>query len=59
MSLGSLSVRRGVTTAMVYLCLAGFGAWSPWRLPLNRLPEVDFPVIAVITATFLLSAPGI
>ena len=50
MNLGELSIRRGVTTAMIYVCLAGFGAFSLWRLPLNRLPEVDLPVVAVITS---------
>ncbi len=49
MNLGELSIRRGVTTAMIYLCLAGFGVFSLSRLPLNRLPEVDLPVVAVIT----------
>lgn len=49
MSLGALSIRRGVTTAMVYVCLAGFGFFSLSRLPLNRLPEVEFPIVAVVT----------
>jgi len=48
-SLGELSIRRGVTTSMVYLCLVGFGLFSLSELPLNRLPEVELPVIAVIT----------
>ncbi|MEM9187832.1 MAG: efflux RND transporter permease subunit, partial [Myxococcota bacterium] len=47
--LASLSVRRGVTTAMAYLCLIGFGAFALYNLPVNRLPEVDLPVIAVVT----------
>jgi HAE1 family hydrophobic/amphiphilic exporter-1 len=47
--LGGLSVRRGVTTAMAYLCLVGFGLYSLSELPLNRLPEVDLPVVAVVT----------
>lgn len=49
MNPGELSIRRGVTTAMIYVCLAGFGIFSLTRLPLNRLPEVDLPIIAVIT----------
>ncbi len=49
MNLGELSVRRAVTTAMVYLCLAGFGLFSLSELPLNRLPEVDLPVIVIVT----------
>ena len=54
--LGELSIRRGVTTAMVYLCLVGFGVFSLSRLPLNRLPEVDLPVIAVVT-TYVGASP--
>jgi HAE1 family hydrophobic/amphiphilic exporter-1 len=55
-SLGELSIRRGVTTTMVYLCLLGFGVFSLSRLPLNRLPEVDLPVIAVVT-TYVGASP--
>ncbi len=55
-SLGELSIRRGVTTSMVYLCLIGFGLFSLYGLPLNRLPEVDLPVIAVIT-TYVGASP--
>ncbi|HBQ13860.1 MAG TPA: hypothetical protein DEF51_22900, partial [Myxococcales bacterium] len=47
--LSGFSIRRGVTTTMVYLCLVGFGLFSLSRVPLNRLPEVDLPVIAVVT----------
>jgi len=49
MNLGELSIRRGVTTAMAYLCLTGFGFYTLYNLPVNRLPEVELPVIAVIT----------
>lgn len=49
MSLGGLAIRRGVTTAMVYACLVGFGLFSLSNLPLNRLPEVELPVVAVVT----------
>ncbi|MEZ4339696.1 MAG: efflux RND transporter permease subunit, partial [Sandaracinaceae bacterium] len=55
-SLGELSIRRGVTTAMIYLCLVGFGLFSLAELPLNRLPEIDLPVIAVIT-TYVGASP--
>ncbi|MGE0789498.1 MAG: efflux RND transporter permease subunit [Sandaracinaceae bacterium] len=55
-SLGELSIRRGVTTSMIYLCLVGFGLYSLYNLPLNRLPEVDLPVIAVIT-TYVGASP--
>ncbi|MDQ3036175.1 MAG: efflux RND transporter permease subunit [Myxococcota bacterium] len=49
MSLGAFSIRRGVTTSMAYLCLTGFGLYTLYNLPVNRLPEVELPVIAVIT----------
>src|SRR5690606_9614914 len=49
LSLGGLAIRRGVTTAMVYACLVGFGLFSLSNLPLNRLPEVELPVVAVVT----------
>lgn len=48
-ALSSFAIRRGVTTAMLALALAGFGLYSLLGLPLNRLPEVDLPVVAVVT----------
>ena len=56
MNLGAISIRRGVTTAMVYLCLTGFGFFTLYNLPVNRFPEVDLPVIAVIT-TYVGASP--
>jgi HAE1 family hydrophobic/amphiphilic exporter-1 len=53
---GELSITRGVTTAMIYICLIGFGVFSLSRIPLNRLPDVDLPVIAVIT-TYVGASP--
>jgi HAE1 family hydrophobic/amphiphilic exporter-1 len=50
MNLGELSVRRGITTAMLYLCVAGFGLFSLSRLPLDLYPDIEFPVVAVITS---------
>lgn len=55
-SLGELSIRRGVTTTMIYICLVGFGLFSLADLPMNRLPELDLPVIAVIT-TYVGTSP--
>ncbi|UJR79527.1 efflux RND transporter permease subunit [Sandaracinus amylolyticus] len=49
MNWGALSIRRGVTTAMVYLCLTGFGLFTLYNLPVNRLPDVEFPVVAIVT----------
>ncbi len=57
MKLAELSIRRGVTTAMIYLCLLGFGLFSLYNLPLNRLPEVDLPVVAVVT-TYVGASPA-
>jgi len=34
---------------MIYLALIGFGLFSLVGLPMNQLPEVDLPVIAVVT----------
>ncbi len=56
MNLGALAIRRGVTTAMVYLCLTGFGLFTLYNLPVNRFPEVELPVIAVIT-TYVGASP--
>lgn len=56
MNLGALAIRRGVTTAMVYLCLTGFGLFVLYGLPVNRFPEVELPVIAVIT-TYVGASP--
>ena len=49
LTLGERSIRRSVTTSMIYLCLVGYGAFVLYNLPLNRLPDVELPVIAVIT----------
>jgi HAE1 family hydrophobic/amphiphilic exporter-1 len=46
---GARAIRRPVTTAMAYLCLTGFGLYALYNLPMNRFPEVEVPVIAVIT----------
>lgn len=48
-TIGERSIRRSVTTTMIYLCLLGYGSFILYNLPLNRLPDVELPVIAVIT----------
>ncbi len=48
MNLTQLSVRRGVTTFMIYLIVAGFGLFSLLRLKLDLYPNLEFPMIAVI-----------
>ncbi len=49
MSLTSVSVRRGVTAFMIYLMAAGFGLFSLIRLKLDLYPNLEFPMIAVIS----------
>jgi len=48
MNLTNLSVRRGVTSFMIYLMAAGFGLFSLIRLKLDLYPNLEFPMIAVI-----------
>jgi len=49
MSLSSASVRRGVTVAMIYVVVIGFGIFSAARLALDMYPDVSFPLIGVVT----------
>jgi HAE1 family hydrophobic/amphiphilic exporter-1 len=49
MNISSLSVRRGVTFAMIYVIVAGFGGFSLSRLQLDLYPEITFPAVVVIT----------
>jgi len=49
MSLSSLSVRRAVTFAMIYLIIVGFGLFSLARLRLDMYPDITFPMIGVVT----------
>jgi HAE1 family hydrophobic/amphiphilic exporter-1 len=48
MNLTKLSVRRGVTTFMIYLMAVGFGLFSLIRLKLDLYPNLEFPMVAVI-----------
>lgn len=49
MRLSNTAIKRGVTFMMIYLMAVGFGLFSLSRLKINLWPELDFPVIAVIT----------
>jgi len=49
MNITNLSVRRGVTSFMIYLMAAGFGLFSLIRLKLDLYPNLEFPYIAVIS----------
>ncbi len=49
MSLTSLSVRRPTTAIMLFLALTILGVFTFSRLKLDMLPDLEFPVVAVIT----------
>src|SRR5512136_713525 len=49
MNLTHMSVRRGVTSFMIYLMAGGFGLFSLIRLKLDLYPNLEFPYIAVIS----------
>src|SRR5512136_1503562 len=49
MNLTQMSIRRGVTAFMIYLMAAGFGLFSLIRLKLDLYPNLEFPMIAVIS----------
>ena len=49
MSLSSLSIRRAVTFAMIYVFVVGFGLFGLARLKIDLYPDITFPVIAIIT----------
>lgn len=54
MNLSSLAVRRGVTFTMIFLIIVGFGLFSLTQLQIDLLPDIDFPVVIVLT-----SYPGV
>ena len=43
------SIKRAVTTLMIYLIAIGFGLFSLARLKLDLYPKLEFPMIAVIS----------
>jgi HAE1 family hydrophobic/amphiphilic exporter-1 len=49
MQLAKFSIRRSVTTTMIYLIVVGFGIFSLTQLKIDLFPNLSFPVIAVIT----------
>ncbi len=49
MILSKTAIKRGVTFMMIYIVAVGFGLFSLGRLKIDLFPELDFPVIAVIT----------
>ncbi|NLP06026.1 efflux RND transporter permease subunit [Candidatus Fermentibacteria bacterium] len=50
MSLPGLAARRRVAFLMVYVLMAGAGAFGAARLGLDYLPKVDLGVISIVTA---------
>lgn len=50
MSMTSLSVKRPITGIMVALAITILGVFSFSRLKLDQMPDIEFPVIAVITS---------
>ena len=49
MKITQVSIRRAVTTLMIYLIALGFGLFSLVRLKLDLYPKLEFPMIAVIS----------
>lgn len=49
MSLSSLSARRPVGTAILYVCVAVLGVVSARQLAVDLMPEVDMPQVSVTT----------
>ena len=43
-------IRRPVMTTLLMVVMAVFGVWAYFRLPVNSLPTVDYPVIQVSVA---------
>ena len=49
MKIVEISTRRRVTLTMIYLIVIGFALFSFSQLKVDLLPELDFPVIGIIT----------
>lgn len=49
MNITSVSIKRGVTFAMIYIIAIGFGLFSLIRLKIDLFPSLEFPMIAVIS----------
>ncbi|MBU4200628.1 MAG: efflux RND transporter permease subunit [Verrucomicrobia bacterium] len=50
MTFSEIFIRRPIMTTLVMAVMAVFGVWSYFRLPVNSLPTVDYPVIQVTVA---------
>ncbi len=49
MKITQTAIKRGVTFFMIYMIAVGFGLFSLSRLKLDLYPEMEFPMVAVIT----------
>lgn len=49
MTIAQMAVKRGITFSMIYLIVVGFGLFSLSQLDIDLYPDIEFPVIAVIT----------
>ncbi|GAB4373426.1 MAG: efflux RND transporter permease subunit [Calditrichia bacterium] len=49
MRLSQIAIKRGVTFFMIYLIAVGFGLFSLSRLKVDLYPQLEFPVLAIIT----------
>ncbi len=49
MTIAQTAVKRGITFTMIYLIVVGFGLFSLSQLDIDLYPDIEFPVIAVIT----------
>ena len=47
MNITELSLRRPVTTVMLFVCFAAIGAISARLLPLEYFPSIEFPFVQV------------
>ena len=50
MFLTRISVSQPVFATMIMVALMVFGIYSFQRLPIENLPDVDFPVVAVVVS---------
>src|SRR6188508_2143939 len=50
MFLTRISVNHPVFATMIMVAILVFGVYSYQRLPIEQLPDVDFPVVAVVVS---------
>ncbi len=47
LNFSEIFIRRPITTTLLTVVMVAFGVWAYFRLPVNSLPTVDYPVIQV------------